>query len=149
VSTEIANLEKEGSARMAFMVGRTREVSSSGEIWGACGRVDWPPMSRIVGGLCCVWYARRVGRRALGEEGWRPPSEKESGVRFRMAIKCVLRVGDWEFRVGRLGVRGVSGDKCDGGLERLSSCILKVRRGFVVGKEPWGMMLMLVRMWLR
>ena len=50
VSTEMASLSKQASERIARIVGRMRESSSSGEIWGACGRVDWPPMSRTVKG---------------------------------------------------------------------------------------------------
>ena len=50
MSTEMANLVKEGSERTAPMVGRMRETSSSGVTGGALGLVDWPPMSRMVGG---------------------------------------------------------------------------------------------------
>ena len=47
MSTDIANLLKRGWELIDLMVGRIRESSSSADIWGARGRVDWPPMSRI------------------------------------------------------------------------------------------------------
>ena len=53
----------------------------------------------------------RVGRRAAGSGVWRPPSEKESGVRLRMAMRWVFRVGAREVMGGREGVRGVRGDR--------------------------------------
>ena len=34
---------------------------------------------------------------------WRPPSEKESGVRFRTVMRWVVLSGDWELIGGRLG----------------------------------------------
>ena len=41
---------------------------------------------------------------------WRPPSEKESGVKFKIAMRCVGRAGFW-LLIG-LGCEdnGVSGD---------------------------------------
>ncbi len=47
MSIDIAILSKEGRERIYLIVGSTRDSSSSAEIWGAKGRVDWPPMSRI------------------------------------------------------------------------------------------------------
>ena len=95
VSTLMARGEKVGSARMARMVGRMRVSSSSGGMGVALGRVDCPPMSRIVGG-CLLWvrWDLRVERRGEGlVREWVSPSEKESGVKLRTAIKWVRFVG--------------------------------------------------------
>ena len=62
MSIEMARVAKEGSERRSFIVGRVRESSSSGETWGARGRVDWPPMSRTMTGLEVARYALIVGR---------------------------------------------------------------------------------------
>lgn len=71
------------------MVGMTRAVSSSAETCGAWGRVDWPPMSMICAPLEMKSWTVAMVVEWL-EVGWRPPSEKESGVRLRTAM---IRVG--------------------------------------------------------
>ncbi len=50
---------------------------------------------------------------------WRPPSEKESGVRLRIAIMCVARAGASEDIGVRFGDSGVRGDNGDGELGSL------------------------------
>lgn len=46
---------------------------------------------------------RIVGKSEVGEEECKPPSEKESGVRFRMAIRWVGRAFESGVRGGRMG----------------------------------------------
>lgn len=95
---------------MYLMVGRTRASSSGAERGVACGRVDWPPMSRM--GIEWVRREERVGRRVVGVKVgvWRPSEEKESGVRFRMAMR-------WVFRVGAVEVRRGAGEGSEGAVE--------------------------------
>ncbi len=50
-------------------------------------------------------------REARSVEECRPPSEKESGVRFRMAITWVWRRGSSAFSGGRFWQKGVAVDK--------------------------------------
>lgn len=71
-----------------------RESSSEGRTWGAWGRVDWPPMSMMVAPELMKF--ERVVLRDEGAREWRPPSEKESGVRLRTAMMRVWRVGRME-----------------------------------------------------
>lgn len=52
---------------------------------------------------------------------WREPSEKESGVKFRMAIMWVRRVGDWDAKGGRWGDKRVRGESGEGDFGRESS----------------------------
>lgn len=149
-----------GRARMNLMVGRTRASSSVAERGVACGRVDSPPMSRIV----TEWARRdaRVGRREVGEKVgvWTPSWEKESGVRFRMAMRWVLRVGrevvirglgvssegEESGEVGRgvKRVRGVCGDRGVGFGGRFASWDEKSSKVFGWGSKESGMMLAMV-----
>ena len=68
----------------------------------------------------------RVGRRAVESGVWRPPSEKESGVRFRMAMRWVFRVGERDVMGGRKGASGVRGESGAVGRGRFSRWALKV-----------------------
>ena len=84
-------------------------------------------MSRIVIGLGAPRYALIVGRSADGSgPECRPPAEKESGVRFKIAMMWVWRVCFWLLRgdnCGESGVRGESGSEDEG---RVSSRSRKV-----------------------
>lgn len=92
VSRLIATFWDLGICLMCRRTGRTRDSSSDAERKGALGRVDWPPMSRIVAPeemwdcTVCVMVSRFVGDRT-------PPSEKESGVILRIDISWVRRCG--------------------------------------------------------
>ena len=84
------------------MAGITRASSSASPTGAEPGRVLSPPTSRMVAPeamklrTVVVKVFRSVG-------GWRPPSEKESGVRFRMAIMWVGRLGSVQWRDGNVG----------------------------------------------
>ena len=55
---------------------------------------------------CASIVAASAARAAGVVSGkWRPPSEKESGVRFRMDMMCVRRSGARGVRGGREGER--------------------------------------------
>lgn len=106
---------------MYCIVGRTRASSSGAERGVACGRVDCPPMSRM--GIELVTREVRVGRREEGVKVWlcRPSEEKESGVRFRMAMMWVLRLGAVEdMRCTGEGSKGVVEGDVEGGWKRVS-----------------------------
>ena len=63
--------------------GRTRRSSSSTGTAGAPGRVDSPPMSRML----APWYTSDSAcRNALKVSACCPPSENESGVTFTMPM---------------------------------------------------------------
>ena len=83
----------------------------------------------------------KVERVVLRDEGareWRPPSEKESGVRLRTAMMRVWRVGlrEWiEGTKGESGVNGDSGVSVDG---MHFSCARKVGARFGDGRVSLG-----------
>lgn len=72
---------------------------------GALGRVDCPPMSRMLAPEVRCEERRAV--RAVGEVGLRPPSEKESGVRLIMDIVRVVREGRRGVNAVEVALRGV------------------------------------------
>lgn len=94
VSIEMEISSKAGWARINLMTGRTREISSSTVTCGALGRVDCPPMSIIETPL-----ERSPFNVEISDEGsfvcW-PPSENESGVKFKIDMICVGRVEEME-----------------------------------------------------
>lgn len=88
------------------MAGTTRAISSSAPMGIEPGRVLSPPMSIIV----APWEmkVRTVEVRwvrSLGE--CLPPSEKESGVKLRMAMMWVMRLGSVACSAGKNGEMGV------------------------------------------
>ncbi|PMB70900.1 hypothetical protein BM221_003359 [Beauveria bassiana] len=85
-----------GMDRMSSTTGNTRAASSSAVTSGRPGAVDCPPTSMMVAPPPTM--SRMVADRS-GAAACLPPSEKESGVRLRMAM----------MRDVRLGVSGVSG----------------------------------------
>lgn len=88
----MAMFDASGRERICLIAGMTRASSSSSPTGTELGRVLSPPMSMIVAPelikvrTVVVRASRSVGR-------WVPPSEKESGVRFKMAMTWVGRVG--------------------------------------------------------
>lgn len=87
---------------MCLMAGMMRRSSSSTPTEVEPGRVLSPPMSMIVAPE--AMKLRTVAVRVSGlVGGCLPPSEKESGVRLRMAIMCVRRLGSFAWRGGNLG----------------------------------------------
>ena len=92
--------------RMCWMAGITRASSSTSPTGVDPGRVLSPPISRMV--APAAMSSRTVAdnaSRSVGE--WMPPSEKESGVRLRMAMTCVGRWGSVARRDGKVGEIGV------------------------------------------
>lgn len=78
----------------------TRASSSASPTGAEPGRVLSPPMSMIVAPE--AMKVRTVLVRVVRSVGeCLPPSEKESGVRFRMAIMWVGRLGLVEWRGGK------------------------------------------------
>ena len=71
----------------------------------------------------------------------RPPSEKESGVRFMTAIRWVFFAGDRLVSATNLGNNGVRGDNGVSALGRFSSCLLKLRSGLPPGRDASGIKL--------
>src|SRR6185369_5226591 len=69
--------------RMSSITGTTRAISSSIETGAAPGRVDSPPTSMIVAPSSIICSA---ACSAFVWSKWTPPSEKESGVTFRMPM---------------------------------------------------------------
>lgn len=67
----------------------------------------------------------KVGRSEPGSVWCKFPSENESGVRLRIAMICVVRVGDRDDIGAMFGEIGVSGDIGDRGLGSLRSCTEK------------------------
>ena len=61
----------------------TRAISASGGTGSAPGRVDSPPISRISAPACSMAWPAAI---AASASKCRPPSEKLSGVMFRMPI---------------------------------------------------------------
>jgi len=74
------------ASRTARMTGMTRRISSSAGTGSCPGRVDSPPMSRISAPASTI---RTACSTAASTAMYRPPSEKESGVTFRMPITSV------------------------------------------------------------
>ena len=73
----------EVAASTASRQGASRAHSSSAERRAAPGRVDWAPISNISAPAACIdtaWAAAAAG------VAYCPPSEKLSGVTFRMPI---------------------------------------------------------------
>lgn len=113
---------------MSLMAGMTRFNSSDNGTSGAPGRVDWPPRSRIVAPE--VMWERIASFRVEGERlKCFPPSEKESGVRFRMDMILVSRDGWLALNAGSegeldcfraRGVRGEMGSSRGGSADRWS-----------------------------
>ena len=83
----------------------------------------------------------RVGVRDEGVGEWTPPSEKESGVRFRTAMMRVWRAGLRDWMGGRDGVSGVNGDRGMLGGRRDFSCVRNVGARVGDGRVPLGMRL--------
>ncbi|KAL7359374.1 hypothetical protein ACKS0A_09884 [Histoplasma ohiense] len=118
VSMLMATLLASGRERISLIAGRTRESSTSSVTGSQSGRVLSPPTSIIVAPsrmnvrMVSVKDARSVGECF-------PPSEKESGVTFRVAIRCVLRLGSEAQRGGNCGDSGVTatGAGFEGGRE--------------------------------
>lgn len=102
VSILMAMLSASGiEVRMCLIAGMTRESSSASPTGADPGRVLSPPMSIIV--APDAMKERTVFVKAVKSVGgWRPPSEKESGVRLRMAIMWVGRPGSVGCRVGKV-----------------------------------------------
>lgn len=94
--------------RMCLMAGITRDSSSDSLTGVDPGRVLSPPMSIMVAPeriMLCTVVVRVL--RSVGE--CVPPSEKESGVRLRMAIMWVGRDGLVLWIAGKRGDMGVVG----------------------------------------
>ena len=72
---------------------------------------------------------------------WRPPSEKESGVRFTIPITRVRRVGDVEVMGGILGESGVKGESGIGDWGRSISLAKKLDDTNGAGRTAWGIIL--------
>jgi hypothetical protein len=68
--------------------------------------------------------------RSIGE--CRPPSEKESGVRFKIAIMCVLRFGSVACSGWKFGEIGVVDTGVGSGGARAARCALYVLVSFPV-----------------
>lgn len=91
---------------MCVIAGTTRAISSSAPTGVEPGRVLSPPMSMIVAPE--AMNLRTVSVSWVKSDGeWVPPSEKESGVRLRMAMTWVLRVGSVAWRDGKVEEIGV------------------------------------------
>ena len=80
VSMEIGAAKR---ALIASITGTTRSISSCSPTARAPGRVDSPPISSISAPSASICSACR---KAPSRRSNRPPSEKESGVTFRMPI---------------------------------------------------------------
>lgn len=101
VSIEIEISSKADWARMNLMTGRIRASSSSVETCRALGRVDCPPISMIETPLERKPFS--VDSSEAGSFVCWPPSENESGVRFKIDMMCVGRVEAIEDIDSRLG----------------------------------------------
>jgi hypothetical protein len=81
------------------------EISSASVTWWTPGAVDWPPMSMMAAPSLHFWKVREYKEFitccsfSLSLGRFKPPSEKESGVRFMIAITWVRRV-DCSARMG-------------------------------------------------
>lgn len=118
VSMLMAILLAAGRERMSRIAGITRESSSFSVTGAQSGRVLSPPTSIMVAPLRMkAWMVSVRAARFVGE--CCPPSEKESGVTFRTAIRCVVRLGSEGLRGGRWADSGVTaaGKGVEGGSE--------------------------------
>ena len=79
----------------------------------------------------------RVGRREVGSKVgvWRPSEEKESGVRFRIAMRWVRRDGRFDAKGGIAVDKGVRGDNGEVEGERIESWDEKLGKSFGEGKD--------------
>src|SRR5213083_1376061 len=97
VSTEIGTRT---AARTARSTGRRRRRSSSAGTGGAPGRVDSAPTSSIAAPSATISAAAAAARPG---SRWRPPSENESGVAFRMPTSATRSRTRGPERVRRTG----------------------------------------------
>src|SRR5579862_3913348 len=102
-----------GEERIATIAGITRASSSCSPTSWAPGRVDWPPMSMIEAPE--EMKSKTVLMILVRSLLWRPPSEKESGVRFKMAIIIVGLLREGVVSGGREDDSGVRAERGAGG----------------------------------
>ena len=124
-------MSKAGFERINLIVGRTRDISSSAVIGKALGRVDCPPMSTRE--TPAERKRSSVGSSNEGLVECRPPSEKESGVRFNIAIIFVARVAKQDNIGGSFEEIGIKGESGTFGRGSRESCVRKVGCGNIRG----------------